>query len=154
MSLFKPKSLTRQPCNPYLPSSTQGHGTGGSGYKQVSVSSSSIPSDNPVQLTPLLPTWARWSSSQTLDESWRPIRKSSRGSRTKHHHPLNSPSLWTNQTRLYPPPLSFPSHVLNGYGEGSCFLTPATLISGFSKFKSAAPKTFLIGHKLNQITSF
>lgn len=53
MSLFKPKSLTRQPCNPYLPFSTQGHGTGGSGYKQVSVSGSSIPSDNPVQLTPV-----------------------------------------------------------------------------------------------------
>lgn len=52
MSLFKPKSLTRQPCNSYLPFSTQG--TGGSSYKQVSVSGSSIPSDNSVKITPLV----------------------------------------------------------------------------------------------------
>lgn len=48
-----------------------------------------------------------------------------------------NPSPWKKRLCPLTPPLFFPSHFLEGYGEGTCFLTPVSLISGFSKFKSA-----------------
>jgi len=87
-------------------------------------------------------------------KSWKPIRKFSTGSQWAEHHPWNTlfPSDWKDELRPSPLFLSFSASRDMGKVD-KFFFTPAypLITQRFPKFKLAAPKTVLTGHKLNQI---
>lgn len=161
MSLSIPKSLTRQLCNPCLPLSNKDMAQM---WQRLATSRSVWVATASLQTTHVMltPDVAYLGKMEQLTDAGSSLGGQSgnppeapEALPTPHPHPR-----WTalpQESKDWAHQHHFHSRLTSSRDmeEAALFLPlNLSLISEFSKFKSAAPKTFLTGHEFNQIISF